>query len=503
MGVEVNDGLSNVKWVAAGFCLSLVMAGIGYATEPWVEVRSPHFTVVSDSSANEARGVALRFERVRAVFKKAFPEMRVYPALPILVLAVKNERVFQSLEPPSWRGPGAVRRTGLLLRNPDKNYILLQLGIRGEDPYHVVYHEYAHLVLEDDFQNIPLWINEGLAEFYGNSDFGRGTVRLGLPSKQNLLLLRTHPLLPLATIFTVDQASPYYNEQEKGTIFYAEAWALTDYLMFSTPSRQRGPIDEYLRLMAGGADPVRAAEKAFGNLQQLQSTLSAYVARSAFGYYRLQVNNPAGLGSSAVEKLSQAQSEAIRGDFMARIGNLQEAKTLLQDALARDPRLSFASQSLGLAELREGNPSQAFTYFKQAAVACSECRLARFYCALALMRGHPDAVSRAAIEKTLRSFIDFNPAYAPPFASLAGLVGEDGNLAQAEKLATKASLLDPRQIRYLFLKAEILLKMGDRQRALEAAQKAVAIAASPQEKSKAYVFLGTLQEELAGGSNKQ
>lgn len=491
------------RMAAAVICTALVIAGIARGAEPWVKVCSPHFTVVSDASANEARGVAVRFERVRAVFKQAFPRMQVYPVLPILILAVKNQDVFQSLEPPSWRGPGAVRRTGLLLRNPDKNYILLQLGVHGENPYQGVYHEYAHLVLEDDFQNIPLWINEGLAEFYSNSDFGRGTVRLGLPSKRNLQLLRTRPLLPLATIFTVNQRSPYYNEQDKGTMFYAEAWALTDYLMFSTPPQQRGPIDEYLRFMAGGANPVRAAEKAFGNLQQLQSALSAYVGRSAFGYYRMKVADPVRLDSSAVEELSQAQSEAIRGDFMARTGNGKEARILLQDALARDPSLSAADESLGLAELREGHASQALTYFKQAAAACGGCRLARLYCALASINNHPDAASRIAAEKTMRAFIDFNPLYPPPYAALAHLVAADGNLAQAKNLAAKASQLDPRNIGYLFLKAEVLLKMGDRQGALDAAQRAVTSAESPQEKSKAYVFLGTIQERLAAGGGKQ
>jgi len=39
------------------------------------------------------------------------------------------------------------------------------------------------------------------------------------------MLLRSSPLLPLDTLFEVDQTSPHYNEQTRATIFYAQSWA--------------------------------------------------------------------------------------------------------------------------------------------------------------------------------------------------------------------------------------------------------------------------------------
>ncbi|MGH9397500.1 MAG: hypothetical protein ACRD18_11705 [Terriglobia bacterium] len=497
------------RLAGAGLCVLFAFAGAARAEvaaqDAWVQVRSPHFTVVSDAPAAEARGVALRFERVRAVFQKAFPGMRVYPNLPIVILAVRGKAAFQSLEPAAWLRQGEVERTGMMLRDPDKNFILLLLGAPGENPYHVVYHEYAHLVLEDDYRNIPLWLDEGLAEFYGNSEIDRKNVRLGLPSKTDLDLLRTRRLLPLRTLFTVDHTSPYYNEQNKGTMFYAEAWALTDYLMFSTPVAQKGPIDNYLRLVAAGTGPVAAATEAFGNLDQLQASLQAYVARSAFGYYRLKVSDPGGQDSYRVEPLSPAQSEAVRGDFMARTGSLEPARKLLQDALERDPQLSYAGQSMGLVELHEGHGSQAADWFMKAALNCSQCELARFYNAMALMQHDPGDAERSSIETAIEGFIHFNPTYAPAFAALARFeAASGGSLSKARDLAGRASQLDPHEIRYLFLEAEIIMKTGDTHSALGVAHQAVSEAQSPQEKSQAYIFLGTLQERVeAGGDKKQ
>ncbi len=476
--------------------------------DSWVEARSPHFIVVSNASGDQARSVAIRFERVRAVFQKAFPGMRVYPDLPIVILAARDRATFQELSPPGWSKQGEISRSGMMLRNPDKNFILLLLGVPGENPYHVVYHEYAHLVLEDDFRNIPLWLNEGLAEFYGNSEIDRKTVRLGLPSKENLALLREHPWLPLETLFTVDQSSPYYNEEDKGSIFYAESWALTDYLMFVKRSNGKGPIDRYLALVsqrAGpGSDPVTAATETFGDLHDLEAKLQNFVKRSAFGYFRLKI--AAGDDSYTVEQLSPAESEALRGDFMARTGSAEAARPLLLDALRRDPELTSINQSLGLLEVHERHVSEAARWFAKAAALCSNCVFSRFYNALALMQqdpGRPNDADRQTIESGFEAFIRFNPTFAPAYAALARFYVTSGkNPSGALDLAAKASSLDPRNVRYLFLEADILLKTGDKAGALRVAHQAVATAQSPAEKSQAYLFLGAVQQKMEAEAGK-
>ena len=39
-------------------------------TETWLEVRTPHFTVVTNGSEKQARRVANQFEQIRAAFQK-------------------------------------------------------------------------------------------------------------------------------------------------------------------------------------------------------------------------------------------------------------------------------------------------------------------------------------------------------------------------------------------------------------------------------------------------
>src|SRR5262245_59274437 len=65
---------------------------ISLAANPqaWVEVRSPHFIVVSNANEHAARRVAEQFEVIRAVFQEHFGSSSVDDQ-PIMILAAKDE----------------------------------------------------------------------------------------------------------------------------------------------------------------------------------------------------------------------------------------------------------------------------------------------------------------------------------------------------------------------------------------------------------------------------
>ena len=122
-------------------------------------------------------------------------------------------------------------------------------------PYDTAFHEYVHLHLKDSLPGAPLWLNEGLAEFYGALQFARGEALLGAPILPYVYLLRSSELLPLTTLFAIDGRSPHYNEQDKSGIFYGQSWALVHYLMLGADGArqqvapvglQPGPISALL-----------------------------------------------------------------------------------------------------------------------------------------------------------------------------------------------------------------------------------------------------------------
>ena len=75
---------------------------------------TPHFTVVTDASEKQARHIAGQFERMQAVFHKILPGAHSDPGAPIVVLALKNRRDFQTVEPAEYLAKGKLDLAGAL-----------------------------------------------------------------------------------------------------------------------------------------------------------------------------------------------------------------------------------------------------------------------------------------------------------------------------------------------------------------------------------------------------
>ena len=217
-------------------CVALLGAsatGAYAANDQWIEMSSSHFKVITNSNEKQARVIIDQFERMRWMFQILFPKVEVDPAAPIVVVAAKNQKTFQSLEPAAYLAKGQLQLAGYFMTNQDKNYVLLRLDGEQEHPFSTVYHEYTHLQFRDAKDWMPLWLNEGLAEFMQNTEFRNKDVNLGVASIGDIEYLQQNRIIPLPVLFSVDHNSPYYHEEQKGSVFYAESWALTHYLFVS------------------------------------------------------------------------------------------------------------------------------------------------------------------------------------------------------------------------------------------------------------------------------
>ena len=149
------------------------------ADDKWIEVRSAHFTVYTPASEKEGRKIADQFEQIRALFHAALPGLRIDTPQPILILAVKNEKAMKEMMPEDWEVKGHAHPAGLYQKGLDKDYIVMQLDTPGANPYHVLYHEYTHALMHLNFTNLPVWFDEGIAEYLGNSIIGDKESQIG------------------------------------------------------------------------------------------------------------------------------------------------------------------------------------------------------------------------------------------------------------------------------------------------------------------------------------
>ena len=58
--------------------------------QTWIELRSPHFVVVSNANEHEARRVADQFEMIRAVFREYFRNVSTNDQ-PVIIVAAKDQ----------------------------------------------------------------------------------------------------------------------------------------------------------------------------------------------------------------------------------------------------------------------------------------------------------------------------------------------------------------------------------------------------------------------------
>jgi len=92
--------------------IAVFVVNAGAKTDSWLQVRTPHFVVLSNAGEKQALHVADQFERMRAVFHKRFPRAQVDAASPIIVIALKDKKDFQTLEPEAYLRSFAPRYRG-------------------------------------------------------------------------------------------------------------------------------------------------------------------------------------------------------------------------------------------------------------------------------------------------------------------------------------------------------------------------------------------------------
>jgi tetratricopeptide (TPR) repeat protein len=450
------------------------------APDQWTQISSSHFVVLTNTSEKQARHVLDQFERMRWVFQALFPKINADPPEPIQVYAAKNGKTFQNVEPAAYLAKGSLNLAGLFLGTQDRDYILVRLDAEQEHPFSIVYHEYTHLQFRSDGDWMPLWLNEGIAEFFQNTEIRDKDVLIGEASPDDILYLRQQRLIPLPVLFNVDANSPYYHQENKGSVFYSESWALTHMLLISDREKGTNHLGEYMNLMVHHADPVESAEKAFGNLKQLQTALEVYIHASQYKQFVMHSSAaPIDESSYVVKPVSQIEEDAQRAEILASVHREQESKDLVESILKADPNNVHAREVMGSIEFHAGNHEAARKWYGEAVKLDPKDYLANYYFAMTSMESGGDD---AAIESSLHAAIDSNPKYAPAYDRLASFYGmHHKELDHALSLSLMAIKLDPGNMYYRLNASNILMvsnRFGD---AITVLQNAAKLARNPGE----------------------
>lgn len=451
--------------------LSVPVPARAQSRDQWRSIRTNNLFVIGNADPEKLRQVAVWLEFFHSAFSRLVSRNVLDSSVPTTVVVFRDDASFTPFKPLYQGRPANV--AGYFQPGEDVNYISMSLDPRERDPYSIAFHEYVHLHLRDNVPNVPVWLNEGLAEFYGSLQFSNGEALLGVPLPY-IHLLRTQELLPLTTLFSIDTNSPHYNEQDQSGMFYGESWALVHYLMLGGPGRQ-DQFKRFLQLVSRGDDVAKALESSFGmTLEVLEKELRAYVRRGELPTLRIaSSDDPQAYASYTAmqrQSLSDAEANFYLGDLLLHIGRDDDAERFFKQAIALDPTLTRAYAALGQLSVRQNKYAEAKKYLERAATTPQSYMIHYQYAWVLSREGlSPEGRIReyspanaSVMRDQLQRALKLNPSFAPACYLLA-LVDfvTDEHLDEAQEMAQQARRLRPDKATYTLLLAQIYLRRPD------------------------------------------
>lgn len=304
------------------------------AEPQWIRLDTPNFIVIGASSAQRLANIGAEFEGFREALTRLVSQTAVSSPVPTVVIVFPDEATFQPFKP-RYRG-STVNVGGLFASQSSVNYILLGPA-HQDDGLRNLFHEYTHLVIRNTSPGIPLWLNEGLAEYYSSleiEDNGQ-SVAIGRPIDSHLRTLQREPWIPLADLLATSQSSPQYNESARRGMLYAESWGLVHMMLQGTPDRS-ARLAGYVDRVLSGIPQDEAWGQAFPH-DDVVGALRLYLEHPVLRSRHYAMSGPIGGVAAIRAPLSESARETLFGEVMMALGDKDHARDLFARASQLDP----------------------------------------------------------------------------------------------------------------------------------------------------------------------
>lgn len=224
----------------------------------------------------------------------------------------------------------------------------------------ILLHEYAHhFRISTSRYSLPLWWNEGEAEFYSSAKFeSDGGISIGRPNNNRAGELFSARDVSIREL--LDEELYRKKQSNSYDAFYGKAWLLYHYLYFA--ETRKGQFEKYARAIVEGTPALVAAEGVFGDLQKLDRELDVYQKRLTMSAWTIK---PAAFKPvpTAIRPLSEGEAAMMKVVMRSKRGvDEEEAAKLVIDArkiAALYPGDAGVLTALAEAEFDSGNDDAA------------------------------------------------------------------------------------------------------------------------------------------------
>jgi tetratricopeptide (TPR) repeat protein len=305
-------------------------------TATWIRIRSEHYDVMSSATEEETRDIVGDLETLATVLMSTSARFRREGTQPtsVLVFADRKESnpYFELL-----LGRDKPAATGMYVRYAGGGTMFVDASRRRQRMEKTALHELVHDLLRQGEQVPPLWVEEGLAEYFSNADLRNGRVTAGQPVREHMGFLKRSMPIALEDLFAI----PAESEASFTAGFYAESWAAVDWLMRLDHEKFFPFLADLERSMA----VADALQKHYGKtLKEMDAAIRNPGSRSSYEVEllgeRREVPRPEGLPRAAL--LYEL------GRFLSHVaGAEEEAQRHYREALRVDPRHAKSLAAVG------------------------------------------------------------------------------------------------------------------------------------------------------------
>jgi uncharacterized protein (UPF0147 family) len=218
----------------------------------WITLKAPRFGIVSQLSEEATRAWAEEFNQfVTALHQLYNREDR--NLVPLTIVIFKSKKQFSDYRIPTKSGH-AKRVVGLFANRDDWSVIALP-GLRGyQKTRRVILHEAVHWYSHSQSVDLPLWLDEGLAEVYSTFEVKYGKAYWGMPIQSHINYLDYKGLQPTREFLCATQDEAL----DELDTYYPQAWAMVHYFLFGNRGQNRNMFNAFLSELS-----KKSREKAF------------------------------------------------------------------------------------------------------------------------------------------------------------------------------------------------------------------------------------------------
>jgi len=483
--------------VAAAFLLlgqaaparaEVVPEGLPAESDRWIRLQAPHFLIFSDAAPERTAELARQIETFRAALLRLGTDLEARSPVPTVVFIFKDQEHYR---------PYRLRTdiAGFFVKHRDGNSIAVNAGVTGGDPWQVVFHEYLHFFLNNNFTDIPLWLDEGMAETFSTFALQGTSAHLGAPLDHHRDWLAHNPLMPLDQLFAIDTGSRDYQEGSRLGTFYAESWALVHLLAFGNG----GEGGSFLRGIKRGGSLREHIQPMLGeDRRALLERLRAYVKADRYTGVDEELGSLDAVRLPAATPVPRAELLYRLGDYLLHLDPSREkqAERHLRRAVALDPKHGPAWAALGQLEHTRGRFKEASALFDKALkLAPDDPSIALLYAYSLVERTFPPGVmvrrevgdvpkallqARDLFRRALKDSPDIVEAWAGLGSTWAF---DSGDVSPGIAALEKALTLAPGRVDVAVDLAELYVRSGKRQRAEDLIERVVRHSSDPQERA--------------------